>query len=127
MKARPFSPLVRALMAALEEFEPANLEFYLDLMAQSQAKVLTPELRLRSSVLLLGLLSGLPRTRRQEKWVPAALTSLAELEVEEALPLLNEVLTSKWLVFFRAWPQPCRDAVRQAVAEGRGGHGQAVQ
>jgi len=115
MKARPFNPVVRALMIALD-YQPANLDFYLDLIAQAGSGTMNDRLRSRAAVLLLGLLADLPRVRRGEKWVPTALEGLARLEVEEAGPLLDDVLNARRFIFFKAWPEVCREAVARARA-----------
>jgi hypothetical protein len=111
MKARPFSPLVRALMPAMGDHQASNLDFYLELMAQARTRQLSGELRLKCAVLLLGLLDGLPASRRTESWVPGALGELVKLDTVEAAPLIQNVLNARRWIFWRAWPPACRQAV----------------
>jgi hypothetical protein len=70
---------------------------------------------------IVGVLRALPRRRRTEPWVPEAITSLARLPCEEATEMLQEIRSSRRMVFVRLWPAPARRAAlsamqRQAVA-----------
>jgi hypothetical protein len=117
MKTRPFNKLVGSLMTVLNKFQPANLEFYLDLIAKPDFRQLDPLLKEKAAVLLIGFLSELPRSRREERWVVPALESLRELDTPLADQLLDEVITSKRLIFFAAWPDECRAAALKSPGE----------
>jgi hypothetical protein len=115
MKARPFNPAVRGLMAALP-YDPSNLEFYLELIGQAGAEELAPELRSRVAAILLGILNDLPRARRSEKWVPVALDGLARLGSPESDNLFRRVRDARRWIFLREWPADCREIARMTLS-----------
>lgn len=116
MRARPFNPVVKALVATLE-FDPENLDFYLELVHEAGQKQMSPELANRCATLLLGMLENLPPGRRREGWVPAALEGLGQLQVAEARPFLSEVLRARRWMILPAWPTACREVARFALNE----------
>lgn len=114
MRARPATPLIRALMGALE-YQPDFLDFYLELVAQSRGGEPSPRLKAKAGALLMGILQDLPREKREEPWVPVALDGLAQLGVDEARPLFRAILDSRRLVFLKSWPPECRKVAAWAL------------
>jgi len=122
MKAHPLNGLTKALMGAVE-FDPRHLGFYLELIGHSGGQDLAPQTREKAASLLLGILTGLPRVRRMERWVTPALMGLADLQVESARPLFEEICNSRRLLVLKAWPEDCRHVAENALAKNGGQHG----
>lgn len=118
MKAKPFNRVVAGLMAVIPQYQAANLGFYLEIISRPDPQDWEPELKERAALLLMGLVSELPRSSRHEPWVPTALAGLAQLQVPIAQPLLQAVRTDKRWFFFMAWPEACRQAATDPSQEG---------
>jgi len=48
---------------------------------------------------------------------------LADLQVESARPLFEEICNSRRLLVLKAWPEDCRHVAENALAKNGGQHG----
>lgn len=74
------------------------------------------ELREVSARILATELPRLPRARRRETWVPAAIRAFGELRSPAAPDILSSILGHR-LLLWRRWPEACRRAARAALEQ----------
>jgi hypothetical protein len=116
LRAKPISPLVDVVLAALGEHRPENSAFYLDLIQHDGAADLPLEVRNSAAAILHQAVSGLAPEERQAEWVPRSLGELWTLDPERTRPLLKHICRERKLFFFKAWPAPVRRAAARVLA-----------
>ncbi len=103
------------VMHLLGDLEGENSALLAALLEEEEQDALSDQLRETVARLLADGLMRLPRRDRNQAWVAKGLEWLHRLDAETASPVLKHVQRSKWLLFFPAWPQKCRQVAERMV------------
>ena len=110
-------PLVAILADGFAEYNHAHRKAYQAILAQGVKEQIVPELRDIAIRHLKGTLNRLPVERREERWVADAIGWLGKLGTDKTLPIIENILKKKKFFFFPVWPENCRNAARDALAD----------
>lgn len=116
LRRRPPDALTGIVTAAVEGGEAVDSELLAVLVRECGCEAPSPALVELATALLLEVVPALPGDRRDEAWLPEAITWLGATAPGRSRELLQRITTEKQWLVRAAWPDACRAAATAALA-----------
>ncbi len=114
-KTKPVSSLACLLIRVLGPFENSHKSIYLGLLELEVNSVPEEGFKHKAEELILSALITKADSDRKAAWVKSAICELGRIGGHDSREFLTKIQTRKTLLFFKAWPQDCRDAAQDAL------------
>ncbi|THB78561.1 MAG: hypothetical protein D6B25_03940 [Desulfobulbaceae bacterium] len=116
LKRNPPDWLGKAVVPLLDLSVQEHKLFLYSYLRQAGQKVLPASLKAVAARIIFEQLPKLSEEKRAETWVQKTISAMANLHTAETRELLEQIASTKKLLFIHQWPTECRTAATAALA-----------
>lgn len=116
LKRNPPDWLGQAVVPLLDLSVQEHKLFLYSYLRQAEQNIFPDSLKAVAAHIIFERLPKLPEEKRAEVWVEKTISAMANLHTPEIQELLEQIASTKKLLFIHQWPAACRTAATAALA-----------